>query len=400
MSIHNFHPLLECLLNANLLVSPPLGRAKAYSHSKELTMNDRRPLERISLMGYKSIKELSNFQLNNGLNVLIGANGSGKTNFIRFFELLGNMMDPNKGLQNYVRSRGGADAFLFRGLKVTPEFSAHLKFGLNEYKFTLRGADDRSLFFAHESAPFSGPWYGAIKNDQGNGHKESPLGRKRGSMSEQWVPETIRNWRIYHFHDTSPSAAVMGLCNIVDNDVLHGNAGNLAAFLMKLSEKNPECYAQIEETVRQVAPFFGNFVLKEVSQGQTQLLWKDRYSDLIYYPHQLSDGTIRYICLATVLLQSSPSSTIIIDEPELGLHPYAIKLLASLIHEASQKAQLIVSTQSSILLDEFSPDQVIVVNQVEGESRLERQGEAKMADWLKEYTLGQLWEKNVIGGLP
>ena len=97
-------------------------------------MNDRRPLERISLQGYKSIKELSSFQLSRGLNVLIGANGSGKTNFIRFFELLGNIMDSNKGLQNYVSSRGGADAFLFRGMKVTPEFSAHLMFGLNEYK--------------------------------------------------------------------------------------------------------------------------------------------------------------------------------------------------------------------------------------------------------------------------
>ena len=359
-----------------------------------------RVLERISLSGYKSIRELKDFDLSRGLNVLIGANGSGKTNFIRFFELLGNLMDPNKGLQNYTSARGRADAFLFRGMKVTPEFKAQLKFGKNEYKFTLRAADDRSLFFAQESAPFDGPHYGAVENDRGSGHKESNVARYQKTQALKWVYETIRDWRVYHFHDTSPSAPVMGLCNIVDNEVLQGNAANLAAFLMRMGAANPEHFAQIEETVRQVAPFFGAFVLKEVVPGQTQLLWKDRYSDLLYYPHQLSDGTLRYICLATLLLQPKPAATIVIDEPELGLHPYAIKLLASLLHEAAQRAQLIVSTQASLLVDELTPEQVIVVNHRDGETLFERQNATKLKDWLEEYTLGQLWEKNELGGLP
>ena len=367
-------------------------------------MSERLPLETISLSGYKSIRELKNFRLTNGLNVLIGANGSGKTNFIRFFELLGHLMDPppkgSKGLQNYVSARGRADAFLFRGMKATPEMTAHLKFGLNEYKFSLKAADDRSLFFAQESAPFDGPKFGSIENDQGSGHKESGVARSHGTKALQWVFDTIRDWRVYHFHDTSPSAPVMGLCNIVDNDVLHSNAANLAAFLMQVAQSNPDHYARIEETVRQVAPFFGAFVLKEVSPGQTQLLWKDRYSDLLYYPHQLSDGTLRYICLATLLLQPNPVSTIVIDEPELGLHPYAIKLLASLLHEAGRRGQLIVSTQASLLLDELTPEQVIVVNHHEGESRFERLNSDRLSEWLKEYTLGQLWEKNELGGLP
>lgn len=299
---------------------------------------EKHPLGKISLSGYKSILELTDFWLSNGSNVLIGANGSGKTNFIRFFELLGHIMDPNKGLQNYVASCGRADAFLFRGVQVTPEFSAHLKFGLNEYKFSLRAAADRSLFFSHESAPFDGPRYGRIINDQGSGHQESALVRKIGrSASEEWVVDTIQDWRVYHFHDTSPSARMMGLCNVVDSDVLHSNAANIAAFLMRMAQTHPNHYARIEETIRQVAPFFGTFVLKEISPGQTQLLWKDKYSDLLYYPYQLSDGTVRYICLATLLLQPNPASTLIIDEPELGLHPFAIKLLASMLHESAQQ---------------------------------------------------------------
>ena len=331
---------------------------------------------------------------------IIGPNGSGKTNFIRFFELLGHIFDRNKGLQNYVASRGRADAFLFRGMQVTPELKAELKFGLNQYKFSLQAAADRSLFFSQESAPFQGPHFGSIENDQGSGHLESLVAKFPSTSSKKWVVETIRDWRVYHFHDTSPSAPFMGLCNLVDNDTLHGNASNLAAFLMKMAKEHPQNFDQITETVRQVAPFFGEFVLKEISAGQTQLLWKDRFSDLIYYPYQLSDGTLRYICLATLLLQPNPPSTIIIDEPELGLHPYAIKLLASLLQEAAERVQLIVSTQASSLLDELSPEQVIVVNQRDGESILERQDPAKLVDWLKEYTLGQLWEKNELGGLP
>lgn len=361
----------------------------------------KRPLESITLHGYKSIRELNEFPLRPDLNVLIGANGTGKTNFIRFFELLGHMIDPNKGLQNYISTRGRADAFLFRGVKITAELKAQLKFGRNQFKFTLRPADDRSLFFAQESAPFDGPIYGSIVNDQGSGHVESKIATAtRRSSSEQWVVDTIRDWRVYHFHDTSPTAPVMGLSNVVDNLVLHSNAANLASFLLAIRKNHPEQYAQIEEVVRQIAPFFGTFVLHEVSPGQTQLLWKDRYSDLIYYPHQFSDGTLRFICLATLLLQPNPVSTLIIDEPELGLHPFAIRLLASLLTEASRRVQLIVSTQSSLLLDEFAPEHVIVVNHHHGETQLNRLDADQLADWLTEYTLGQLWEKNEFGGTP
>ncbi len=358
-------------------------------------------LDKIELHGYKSIRELKPFEMNPGINLLIGANGSGKSNFIKFFEMLGHIMDPNKGLQNYVSSRGRSDAFLFRGTQTTPELKAHLWFGLNQYEFSLRGAADRSLYFSREDAPFNGLYYGKIINAQGTGHLESGLvSKKVPSSSEQWVVSTIRDWRLYHFHDTSPSAPVMGVCNIADNETLHGNAGNLSAFLMRLSERNKDHYHQIVETVRQVAPFFGEFSLRDLSNGQTQLLWKDRYSDLTYYPHQISDGTLRYICLAALLLQPNPPSTIIIDEPELGLHPYAIKLLASLLHQAAQKVQLIVSTQSSLLLDEIGPEHVVVVNHKNGETTLERQASAHLKDWLKEYTLGQLWEKNELGGIP
>jgi predicted ATPase len=360
---------------------------------------ESRPIEAIKLAGYKSIRQLKHFQLLRGLNVMIGANGSGKSNFVRFFELLSQMMDG--GLQNYLAQNGKADAFLFRGGKITEEFKAQLWFGLNQYKFTLRAAADRSMFFAEEAAPFDGPRFGSVANDQGSGHTESKLWNKsHPTGSEKWVVETVRDWVVYHFHDTSKNARVMGLCNLVDNQKLQRDAGNIAAFLLRLREENGDHYKRIIKTIRMVAPFFGDFVLREVAPGQTQLLWTERYSDQIFYPHQLSDGSIRFICLTTLLLQPSPPSTIIIDEPELGLHPYAIEILAALFREVASQRQLLISTQSRSLVDEFRPEDLIVVNRREGETTFQRFDSEELKSWLDDYSVGELWGKNVLGGRP
>ncbi|MBX7194007.1 MAG: AAA family ATPase [Sandaracinaceae bacterium] len=357
--------------------------------------------ETISISGYKSIRSLTDLRLSPGLNVLVGANGAGKSNFLRFFEMLGHMMDPVRGLQRYVAARGRADAFLFRGTKVTKELSARVAFGLNAYEFTLRPADDRSLFFETEAAPFDGPKFGAVVNGQGTGHLESRLAAKdEPTKAEEFARDTIRSWRVHHFHDTSATAGMMGLANIADNRHLHSDASNVAAFLLRLSEQHPRHFRRIEETVRQVAPFFGAFVLDEQPNGKTQLLWRDRHAETVYYPSQLSDGTARYICLAALLLQPDPPPSILIDEPELGMHPVAIGLVASLLNEAAERSQVIVSTQSVTLLDQFQPEDLIVVDQRDGESIIARPSVAKIEQWLEAYSLGQIWVRNHIGGLP
>lgn len=362
-----------------------------------------RPINAISLQGYKSFRDLPKFELHRGLNVLLGSNGSGKTNFIRFFEMLGHMMDPNLGLQNYVTSRGGADSFLFQG-KVE-EMSAHVWFAKNEYLFTLQADQtNRSFFFKEEAAPFDGR-YGKTRYSQGSGHRESPLAKQRegeGYAGERFAAETLRDWRVYHFHDTSASANLMKRQNIIDNLRLHRDAGNIAPFLLRLKRESPQRYDYIISEIRAVAPFFGDFVLEPVDDNkkQVQLCWQEKYSDKVFYPSQFSDGTLRFICLATLLLQPTPPSTLIIDEPELGLHPQAISQLASLLKMAADNSQLIVSTQSTPLVDELSIEDLIVVQRQEGASILERLDKDKLTPWLEEYTLGQLVRKNVIDASP
>lgn len=184
---------------------------------------------------------------------------------------------------------------------------------------------------------------------------------------------------------------------------LQPDAGNIAPFLRQIREKHELHYRRICDTIRQVAPFFEDFLLEVEEEGEnkvTRLEWRQKGSSFPYQPWQLSDGTIRFICLAAALLQPDPPSTVLIDEPELGLHPFALEVLASLIHDAAQKTQVIVSTQSPLLLNHFEPDHVVVVDREAGASRFQRLDTQALSVWLDEYALGELLQKNVIEASP
>ena len=212
----------------------------------------------------------------------------------------------------------------------------------------------------------------------------------------------LKSWRVYHFHDTSETAAVKQPHDLSDSRYLRPDAANLGAFLHLLRQTHPDRYKRIRETIRLVAPFFDDFLLESMpnSSGQIQLEWRQINSSATFRAHHLSDGTLRFICLATLLLQPNPPSTLIIDEPELGLHPYAITVLAALIHETALLTQLIVSTQSSALLDEFEPEDVVVVERKEGASTFKRLDKEMLREWLESYSLGELVRKDVIESGP
>jgi predicted ATPase len=183
------------------------------------------------------------------------------------------------------------------------------------------------------------------------------------------------------------------------------DAGNLAAVLFRLREQsNASAYERILSTIRLIAPFFDDFVLEPEGPGLKEMLlnWRDKGSDQVFGPHQLSDGTLRAICLISLLMQpeSELPDLIIVDEPELGLHPYALNVVASLFKKAAHHSQVLISTQSTSLLDNFDPDDVIVVNREGKESHFVRPDATSLESWLDEYSLGEVWEKNVIGGGP
>jgi predicted ATPase len=367
-------------------------------------------IKKLTIEGYKSIRKLDGFELRH-LNVLIGSNGAGKSNFVGFFRLLRELIEQR--LELSIRLQGGADACLYLGPKVTPQLHCQIGFGSNGYEFTLVPTADNKLVFANETTIFHGQ-YGPTRRSLGSGQLEARLPERKdepGSTAQHGVPyyvfDAISSWVVYHFHDTSVAAGVRRQGPINDNEFFRSSAENLAAFLYRIQSTHPSSYEKIRDVVRLAAPFFDDFKLRPVPTNPDliQLEWRQKESDYPFQASHLSDGTLRFICLATALLQPSPPRTVLFDEPELGLHPYALSLLANLFKKAVSPHgysmnQLIVSTQSAILLNEFAPEDVIVVERYEEQSTFRRLDSAHLSEWLVDYSLGELWEKNVLGGRP
>ncbi len=354
-------------------------------------------INRIEIENYKSIRKAS-VELS-PINVLIGANGAGKSNFINFFKLLNKIYEQQ--LQNYVAEQGGAENILYKGLQNSSYLLSHIYFNnTNGYAFTLSPTEQNRLYFSAETVAFNkgNSWYSELL---GNGQEETKLDTKQSSIGK-YVKKYLTSFKIFHFPDTSKTAKVKGISNINDNHFLREDAGNLASFLYLLQEKHPKSFKKIEMIVRSVAPFFEKFDLKpnNINPESIRLEWKEKDSDMYLNASHLSDGTLRFIALATLLMQPEPPSVIIIDEPELGLHPFAINKLAGLIQKVSAHSQVIISTQSVGLVDNFEPEEIIVVDRKEKQSIFTRQNKDNLKLWLDNYSIGDLWLKNVIGGRP
>lgn len=361
------------------------------------TVNSSDQISRLVLRGYKSIAECD---VEFGrLNVLIGANGAGKSNLIGFFRFIQRILDEQ--LQLTVGEMGGPDALLHFGRKTTEEMRAELYFGNNGYRFALRPTQDNRMVFAREAL-----WW----NQHGDwrpksGHFETYAEEQKDKTRiYDFVVPAMRSWRIYHFHDTSRSALVKQVQGINDNEYLRDDARNLAAFLYRLKAHHEQHYKRIVKVIQLVAPFFGDFHLRQTvdNKEKIQLEWTEAGQDVPFTASALSDGTLRFICLATVLLQPEAfmPAAILIDEPELGLHPYAIAVLAGLMKAASERHQIIVSTQSVELVNEFDADDLIVVDKAGAASTLSRLDAEALREWLTDYSLGELWKKNLLGGRP
>lgn len=362
----------------------------------------------LTVCGYKSVRELKDFKLKS-LNVLIGANGAGKSNVINLFRLLNAMYEQQ--LQLYVQKQGGPDALLHFGRGTSEYLSADFRFQMSNtsaieqgYQFKLVPTLDNRLIFESEKSLLLGGELPVMNPSRslGGGHAESKL-KGAGDSYSKYARESVSNWRVYHFHDTSDNAKVKQRHATNDNLRLKPDAANLAAYLRFLKEKHEAQYQRIVETIRLVLPFFDDFVNRPGDAEYIELEWSQRgKSDTPFKAHMLSDGSLRFICLMTLLLQPIEllPDTLLIDEPELGLHPYAISILADVFKQVAEDRQLIVSTQSVELVNELLPEDVIVVEQDEGMSTLRRYTESELSGWLQEYSMGEIWKRNILGGRP
>lgn len=357
-------------------------------------------ITRLSIKGYKSI---DNQDVNlKSINILIGGNGIGKSNFISVFDLMRSLYE--KELQSYVLRKGGANVLLHMGRKQTEQIAIDLNFQQGDYQnryiVELQEAQD-SFIIKTASTAFlhNDVWHTQLCD---NDKKEATI--KEDKRGQAWyVSNLMGQFKVYHFHDAGDSSPMKSKANIDDNVTLKHDGANIASFLYFLQERHPKSFKRIEMAVKAVSPFFGGFALApdRLNPKVIQMEWKQRgVEDAYFNAYQLSDGTLRFICLATLLLQPNPPQTIIIDEPELGLHPMAINKLSAIIKKVATKSQVIISTQSVSLVDNFNADDIVVVDMKENASQFRRLNQETLAIWLEQYSLGEIWEKNLIGGQP
>ncbi len=364
-------------------------------------------LDTITVRGFKSIAALDKVQLR-PINILIGPNGSGKSNFIGIFAFLNAIRQGH--LEEYVIRAGGAEKILHFGSKKTESLRIHISFadGRYQYQIDLHPTENDGLlpfketvyFWDRERFPEDPPYAENVTR----AGIEAGISAQNSSKIVRYVGNRLDSWRLYHFHDTSFSSPMKKTSDINDNRYLRPDGSNLAAFLYYLQEKHEASYSLIRRSVQIVAPFFADFQLEpqRLNPDKIRLEWKHKGTSDYFDASSLSDGTLRFMALATLFLQPDiyQPSVILADEPELGLHPYALSMLAAMVKQASVHTQVILSTQSPFLLDHFEPEDVLVTERIAGGTHFRRLEFEPLAAWLEEYSLGQLWEKNELGGRP
>ena len=362
-------------------------------------------INRIRIEGYKSIRNLD-LELK-PINILIGSNGVGKSNFLSFFKLVNNLYE--RRLSSYVISQDGAENLLHFGKKITENIYGKIEFSninsrdSNSFYFNLLPTNNDNLFISTEGYGYNASWEDEIHNYFWTDNiKESELILKSG-YRYKYLKEYLSSLKKYHFHDTGENSPLRSSSQVDDNKYLKENGSNLPAFLYYLQEMHPKSFNRIEKTVKSIAPYFERFELSpdRLNKNMIKLEWKEiNQPDGYFNASHLSDGTLRFIALATLLMQPDLPEVIIIDEPELGLHPFAINKLASLIRKASATSQIIISTQSVNFVDNFEPEEIITVDRENNESVFNRLESENLNNWLSDYTIGDLWQKNVIKGQP
>lgn len=369
-------------------------------------------IEQINIENYKSIRD-AKIPLKN-LNILIGSNGVGKSNFISFFDLVKNMLNQNLG--RFILEQGGIERFLYCGSKNSKYIKGTIDFNnTNAFFFTLNPTIDNKAFI-QESGNYSIQESGDYFNGFGDATKDYSTWHKQyydkaveeskimqiDNSRVKYLQSYIKNLIVYHFHDSSKDSPLRSSCSVDDNHMLKHDGSNLAAFLYRLQQTEPQSLRVIEGVIRSIAPYFKGFKLQpsRIIPDQIKLEWEQYNSDMYLDAQSFSDGTIRFIALATVLLQPNLPATIIIDEPELGLHPSAINKLAALMKRTAKKTQLIVATQSVNLVDCFDAEDIVVVDRKDNQTEFKRLSSDDLSAWIDDYSMGEMWEKNVIGGQP
>ena len=374
-------------------------------------------IESIKIQGFRSLADVELTDLPNAA-VLIGPNGSGKSNVFLFLEMLRQMLRYRR-LGEFVARHGGADDQLFGGSAVTSTLSGELQLSASNghyfHKFSLPYVQPDQFFVERESIDFvpsthPGPMGRLTFNrDTESGlldlyevdESSNDVVNKELVQALNEIREFFGSLAFHQFHNTDFNSNIKKSWDITDSVRLRPDGGNLAAVLYRLEQEDTKRYDYICNLINRILPTFDRFDLEE-SYGKVLLRWKAVGSDKTMGAHLTSDGSLRYFCLVTLLNlpEEMLPSVILLDEPELGLHPSAVGLVGAMIKRMSRHRQVIVATQSPLMLNEFDLGEVYVFDLKDGQTRVHRPDEEGLKNWVEEYSTGEIWLTNLIGGRP
>jgi predicted ATPase len=358
----------------------------------------------VTVRGFRSLAKVEDLQLPQ-LAVLIGANGSGKSNLIRFFQMLGWML-RGQNLQEFVLRQGGGDDQLFMGVRTTPRLDAEIRIetqaGRNDYRFALTHVAGDTLMLVDEAYRFS-----AREREGLNQWLPLTMPAKEARIADRIdtdqtarvIVRLLRGCVTYQFHDTSEKALLKQRWDLTENAYLRSDGANLAPILYRLREREPLRYRLIVKQIARVLPNFKEFELKP-AYDKLALRWSAKGADKSFGAHLTSDGSLRLFCLLTLLNLPDEMlpDILFLDEPELGLHPHAISLLAQMIQRVAATRQVFLATQSPLLVDCFELENIIVADLVNNATRLRSLSTPEYQAWLADdYLPSDLWLKQPVG---
>ena len=319
-------------------------------------------------------------------------------------------------LGEFVERYGGADDQLYGGNTTTPRIQAEILLriekGRNDYRFVLSYAHPDRLIFTEEAFRHHSNTVSTEASWQylGSGYREAEIveaaySANPGDFNQRTarvIVNLLRSCSVYQFHDTSDSSNFKKRWDVEDNNTLHTHGGNLAAVLHRLEHEDIKRFEMICRHINRILPVFDRFQIEE-SYGKVVLRWKAKGMDKTFGAHLTSDGSLRFFALVTLLNLPSEMlpAILLLDEPELGLHPAAVALVGGMIKALAEKKQVIVATQSPLLVDAFDLDEIVVVELRDGQTQSKRLDPDAYRVWLDDnFTTGELWQKNLLGGHP
>jgi predicted ATPase len=385
--------------------------------------------EKLHIDGFRRLYEID-LKLK-PLNVVIGANGSGKTSLLDVFLLLaasasGKLKETMSDLggiganiTNLMAARGENERFVSFDLEMGVSGYKPIEYGLAIVPvgvgYRISGErlnqwrDNKSEPFTHIHANDGFVRYfepktkkGFVRPNWDYDQAESALSQVPKMFQE---PEEFRNRLAssthYHVLDVSSRAPIRLPQQMRDAQLPGHDGEDLVSCLYTLRETDPDRFETIEATLRAGFPDFERLNFPPVAAGTLAMTWKDKTSKNPFFMHQLSEGTLRFLWLATLLQSPGLTAVTMIDEPEVSLHPELLSLLADLLREASARTQLIVATHADRLIRFLKPSEVVTISMNdEGAAEATRADELDLEKWLQEYTFDEVWRMGRMGARP